>query len=63
MAVAQRLYEGIDSVAAPVRDPRGKAIAAIHVHGPAYRFPPPGGEDRVAGAVVAAADAVGRLTA
>ena len=59
----EEFAEGIDSVAAPVRDPRGKAIAAIHVHGPAYRFPPPGGEDRVAGAVVAAADAVGRLTA
>lgn len=31
--------EGINSVAAPVRDGRGKAIAAVHVHGPSYRFP------------------------
>jgi IclR family KDG regulon transcriptional repressor len=50
--------EGIDSVAAPVRDARGKAIAAIHVHGPSYRFPPAGRQDAVATEVVAAAAAV-----
>jgi DNA-binding IclR family transcriptional regulator len=51
--------EGINSVAAPVRDGRGKPIAAVHVHGPAYRFP---GERRAeaARAVAAAAEAVGR---
>jgi DNA-binding IclR family transcriptional regulator len=31
--------ESINSVAAPVRDRNGQIIAAIHVHGPAYRFP------------------------
>ncbi|MEM7321964.1 MAG: IclR family transcriptional regulator [Actinomycetota bacterium] len=31
--------ESINSVAAPVRDRDGAIIAAIHVHGPAYRFP------------------------
>jgi IclR family transcriptional regulator, acetate operon repressor len=51
----EEFAEGIDSVAAPVRDGRGKAIAAIHVHGPAYRFPSPGGADAVAERVVAAA--------
>jgi IclR family pca regulon transcriptional regulator len=56
----EEFAEGINSVAAPVRDPRGKAIAAIHVHGPAYRFPPHGAEDRIASLVVAAADATGR---
>ncbi|HEU0336221.1 MAG TPA: IclR family transcriptional regulator [Gaiellaceae bacterium] len=54
----QEFAEGINSVAAPVRDARGQAIAAIHAHGPAYRFPPPGGEDRIAARIAAAADAV-----
>lgn len=31
--------ESINSVAAPVRDRSGAIIAAIHVHGPAFRFP------------------------
>lgn len=52
--------EGIDSVAAPIRDARDKAIAAIHVHGPAYRFPRDGTADDVAGRVVAVASAVSR---
>ena len=29
----------INSVAAPVFDGGQRAVAAIHVHGPAYRFP------------------------
>jgi DNA-binding IclR family transcriptional regulator len=53
--------EGIDSVAAPVRDARGNAIAAIHVHGPAYRFPRVGTETGVASAVVEAAARVSRV--
>jgi IclR family acetate operon transcriptional repressor len=55
--------EGIASVAAPVRDGRGSAVAAIHVHGPSYRFPAPGDEDRVVEQVVAAARAVSRRLA
>ena len=31
----------IASVAAPVADASGEVIAAVHLHGPAYRFPPP----------------------
>ncbi len=31
----------LNSVAAPVVDARGVAMAAIHIHGPAYRFPEP----------------------
>ena len=50
--------DGINSVAAPVRDARGNAVAAIHVHGPAYRFPAQGQEERVTEAVVAAARTV-----
>ena len=33
---------GISSVAAPVADSRGEVVAAVHVHGPSYRFPPQG---------------------
>lgn len=53
----EEFAEGIDSVAAPIRDARGKTIAAIHVHGPSYRFPRVGAEDWIAERVVAAADA------
>lgn len=59
----QEFAEGIDSVAAPVRDAREKAVAALHVHGPAYRFPPRGEEERIAAQIVRAASAVGRLLA
>ncbi len=31
---------GISSVAAPIADASGEVIAAVHVHGPSYRFPP-----------------------
>ncbi len=33
--------EDLNSVAAPVLRPNGKPLAALHVHGPAYRFPDP----------------------
>jgi DNA-binding IclR family transcriptional regulator len=36
----------ITSVAAPIADASGEVIAALHVHGPSYRFPP-GGERAV----------------
>jgi IclR family transcriptional regulator, KDG regulon repressor len=55
--------EGINSVAAPVRDAHGRGVAAIHVHGPAYRFPARGAEDRTTDEVVRAARAVSRLLA
>jgi DNA-binding IclR family transcriptional regulator len=55
--------DGINSVAAPVRDSRGQAVAAIHVHGPAYRFPARRREEKVAEVVVAAAREVGNLLA
>jgi DNA-binding IclR family transcriptional regulator len=59
----EEFVEGINSVAAPVRDARGSAVAAIHAHGPAYRFPARGAEERVTQEVVAAARAVSRLLA
>ena len=30
---------GISSVAAPIADASGEVIAAVHIHGPSYRFP------------------------
>ncbi len=39
--VLEEFAEGINSVAAPIIDPEGVVEAAIHVHGPAYRFPNP----------------------
>lgn len=50
----EEFAEGIDSVAAPIRDARGKAVAAIHVHGPSYRFPAPGSEPSISARIVAA---------
>jgi IclR family acetate operon transcriptional repressor len=48
---------GIDSVAAPVLDRAGSAVAAVHVHGPSYRFPRRDAS-RLAEQVVAAAAAI-----
>lgn len=54
------LADGIASAAAPIADGRGEVVAAIHVHGPSYRFPPGGGEDAIAAQVMSAA---GRVSA
>lgn len=45
----------ITSVAAPIADASGEVIAAVHVHGPAYRFPPDGRAGELAQLVVAGA--------
>ena len=47
--------EGISSVAAPITDASGEVVAAIHLHGPSYRFPPAESERALADAVVATA--------
>ncbi len=59
----EEFVEGINSVAAPLRDARGKVIAAIHCHGPAYRFPGTGREGWIASHVAAAAAKVSRRLA
>jgi DNA-binding IclR family transcriptional regulator len=46
---------GISSVAAPIADASGEVVAAVHLHGPSYRFPSAGTEAAVAERVVAAA--------
>ncbi|MBA3778230.1 MAG: IclR family transcriptional regulator [Chloroflexi bacterium] len=54
--------EGINSVAAPIADAAGNVSAAVHVHGPAYRFPQAGAEMEIAHEVLAAAARIsGRL--
>ena len=47
--------EGISSVAAPVADASGEVVAAVHLHGPSYRFPAAGTETVIAERVVTTA--------
>jgi DNA-binding IclR family transcriptional regulator len=49
--VSEEFADGINSVAAPVLSD-GRALGAIHVHGPAYRFPRDGERDSIARTVV-----------
>lgn len=51
--------EGISSVAASIADARAEIVAAVHVHGPSYRFPAAGDEERIAAAVRTAAARIG----
>jgi DNA-binding IclR family transcriptional regulator len=57
--VRDEFAEGISSVAAPVAGADGEVIAAVHVHGPTYRFPAPGAEASIAVAIRAAAARIG----
>ena len=52
--VREEFAEGLNSVAAPIADALGNVNAAVHVHGPSYRFPSSGAEERIAEAVMAA---------
>jgi DNA-binding IclR family transcriptional regulator len=51
--------DGLASVAAPVVDGSGATIAALHCHGPSYRFPAAGDADDIAALVVDAATRLG----
>ncbi len=58
----EEFAEGIASLAAPVHDEDGEVIAAVHLHGPSYRFPRAGGEAQVEETlVIAAARISGRI--
>jgi len=46
---------GINSVAAGVANEDGEIVAAVHLHGPSYRFPETGTQERIGLEVVAAA--------
>jgi DNA-binding IclR family transcriptional regulator len=52
--------EDIASVASAVADASGEVVAAVHVHGPSYRFPPSGREDSLGLDVAAAANRIAR---
>jgi DNA-binding IclR family transcriptional regulator len=52
--VHEEFAEGLSSVAAGVADSTGVLTAAVHVHGPAYRFPS-GREQEIGGEVLEAA--------
>jgi DNA-binding IclR family transcriptional regulator len=56
--VRDEFADGITSVAAPIADAGGEIVAAVHVHGPTYRFPGKRESD-VTQAVVAAAARIG----
>lgn len=56
---SEEYADGIASVAAGVADEDGEIIGAVHVHGPAYRFPVAGSERRVGTTVAATAAALG----
>ena len=43
------------SIAAPIADASGEVIAAVHVHGPSYRFPAAGSEADLAQLVLTGA--------
>ncbi len=46
---------GISSVAAPIADASGEVVAAVHLHGPSYRFPAAGMDAAIAERVVTTA--------
>jgi DNA-binding IclR family transcriptional regulator len=50
--------EGINSIAAPVADADGEMVAAVHIHGPSYRFPAAGAEGVIEAEIVASASRV-----
>jgi IclR family acetate operon transcriptional repressor len=56
--IHEEFAEGISSVAAPVFDQARRALGAIHVHGPTYRFPGANDADAIAGLVRDAAERV-----
>jgi IclR family acetate operon transcriptional repressor len=60
--VHEEFAEGLNSVAAPIEDRTGVVVAAVHMHGPSYRFPGAKDEAEIAATVVDAAHAnAGRL--
>lgn len=54
----EEFLDGLNSVAAPIRDASDRVVAAIHAHGPAYRFPGEAGAEEVGQLVAAAAKRV-----
>ncbi|MEO8461909.1 MAG: IclR family transcriptional regulator [Chloroflexota bacterium] len=57
--VRDEFADGITSVAAPIGGPDGEVVAAVHLHGPSYRFPSAGSEPAIGEAVAATAARIG----
>ena len=57
--VREEFAEGLNSVAAQVAGDGGEIVAAVHLHGPSYRFPALGETTQISELVV---DAAGRLS-
>lgn len=53
--VYEEFAVGINSVAAPVLNELGDVVAALHIHGPAYRFPDPNRTHDIGLVLIAAA--------
>ncbi len=51
----------LTSVAAPIVDTAGTVLAAVHVHGPSYRFPGDRGRDEVEKTVIEATNRISTL--
>jgi len=58
--VYEEFADGINSVAAPIHNGSGAVVAAVHAHGPAYRFPSPGNADEIAAHVMTVAERISR---
>lgn len=56
--VFQEFKEDINSVAAPILDPAGRTPLAVHIHGPAFRFPGEHDLDELGAQVAATADRI-----
>lgn len=54
----EEMSEELNSVAAPIFNASGVAVAALHAHGPAYRFPGNGRKDRITDSVIRVAQRV-----
>lgn len=57
-AVYEEMSDGLNSVAAPIFNHANTVIAAVHAHGPAYRFPADGASSLIAAAVKATAQRI-----
>lgn len=57
----EEFMEGLNSIAAPVFDARGRLVGAIHVHGPAYRFPATGEEENIGHLLIETAERLAAL--
>jgi len=57
--VREEFALGITSIAAPIAGADGEIVAAVHVHGPSYRFPAAGTEAAIGSAVRSASSAIG----